>query len=312
MTQIPDREGPTPLMRTLPTRRRRAVPTAAAAVSLAVLLTACGGGSSTKAVSASRTTTPSASSGAPAGGGFPGVVGSVAALSGSSMEVQNPASGQTTVNWNGSTTFTETVALTAAQLAAGDCVAVTGTTTNGAITARSVSVSSPSASGHCTAGFGRRVARGGTPGSFPGRRVPSGSVPAGGRGRSGGGAFLAGGDFASGKVVSSSATSLVIYGTSFTGAGRTPQTSTPPTTAAPADIAFALTSSTTFTEVKPATSSGLAVGDCVTATGPADSTGAVTARIVRIASTGGQSCTARFGRFGGGSAAVPTGSAAGG
>lgn len=308
MIPPPDREGPIPLMRTLPIHHRRAVPTAAAAVSLAALLTACGGGGSTKAASASRTTTPSAASAAPAGGGFPGVFGSVAALSGSSMEVQNPSSGQTTVNWNGSTTFAQTVTLTAAQLVAGECATVAGTTTNGAITARSVSVSSPSASGTCPAGFGaaRRAVAGGTPGSFPGRSVPTGSVPARGRGR-----FLAGGDFASGKVVSSSATSLVIYGTSFTGAGRAPQSATPPTTAGPADITFGLTSSTTITEIKPTTSSGLAVGDCVTATGPADSTGAVSARIIRITSTGGQSCTARFGRFGGGSGApAPAGSSA--
>ena len=47
-----------------------------------------------------------------------------------------------------------------------------------------------------------------------------------------------------------------------------------------------------------AASSALAVGDCVSAFGPAASNGAVTAITVRITSTGGSSCTG--GAFGGG------------
>jgi hypothetical protein len=45
----------------------------------------------------------------------------------------------------------------------------------------------------------------------------------------------------------------------------------------------------------------LAVGDCVSAFGPASTTGAVTATTVRITSTGGKTCTTGFGGgFGGG------------
>jgi hypothetical protein len=44
----------------------------------------------------------------------------------------------------------------------------------------------------------------------------------------------------------------------------------------------------------------LAVGDCVTAFGTTATTGAVSASTVRITSTGGKSCSAAFGGFGGG------------
>jgi hypothetical protein len=59
-------------------------------------------------------------------------------------------------------------------------------------------------------------------------------------------------------------------------------------------------SSTTLSETQSTSATALAVGDCVTAFGPASSTGAVTASTVRITSTGGKSCTSGFGGFGGG------------
>src|ERR1700733_2884202 len=49
----------------------------------------------------------STSTGATGGGRFPGASGSVAAITGSSMEVQNPQTGQVTVNWTTSTAFTQ-------------------------------------------------------------------------------------------------------------------------------------------------------------------------------------------------------------
>ncbi len=289
-------------MRSTPSRPVRATTAATMAMALAAVLAACGGGSSgssaVKASNSSPTTAAGTAGGGAAGArrGLPGVVGSVAAVTGSSMEVQNPSAGQTTVSWTGSTTFEQAVELKASSVAAGDCVTVIAVGSNGTITARSVSVSPPPPSGTCAAGrpFGgaaRHATGGGTGGTAP-RRTGSG-----GAARFGG----AGATFASGRVVSSSASSLVLLGNSFTGVGRT--ASTPPTTSAPADITVAVTSSTVFTEVRPATPASLAVGDCVVANGPADSTGAVTARSVRITSTGGGSCTAGFGRFPGGGTA---------
>ena len=296
-------------MRSTPSRPRTAAPAAAVAVSLAAVLAACGGGSSSSA--AAKTSNSTASTGSAAAGaaaprgrrGFPGVVGSVAALTGSSMEVQNPSSGQTTVSWTGSTTFARTVTLTSSSVATGDCVTVVGTSSGGRLTARTVAVSTAPASATCRPGFGA-----GGRGFGGARPNGAGSNGAGSR-RSfpAGGAARFSGSFASGKIVSSSATSLVVLGTSFSG-GRPPG-STPPTTAAPADITVTVDASTVFTQVRPATSADLAVGDCVVANGPADSTGAVTARSVRITSTGGQSCSA--GRFGGGGTGSPSASSNG-
>ena len=53
--------------------------------------------------------------------------GSVAALSASSMEVQNANSGQTTVSWTPTTQFSKNVTETVSSLAPGDCVTATGT-----------------------------------------------------------------------------------------------------------------------------------------------------------------------------------------
>ena len=58
--------------------------------------------------------------------------------------------------------------------------------------------------------------------------------------------------------------------------------------------------STTVTATQAAAATDLAVGDCVSAFGPAASNGAVSASTVRITSTGGTSCTGGFGGFGGG------------
>jgi hypothetical protein len=53
----------------------------------------------------------------------------------------------------------------------------------------------------------------------------------------------------------------------------------------------------------------VAVGDCVSAFGPAGTTGSVTATTVRITSTGGGTCTSGFGG-GGGFGGPPGGSGA--
>lgn len=304
-------------MRSTPSRPRTAASGAALAVALAALLAACGGGSTSSP--ATKTSSGTAATGAGAGTaggtapgsrrGFPGVVGSVAAITGSSMEVQNPSSGQTTVSWTASTTFAQTVTLAASSVAAGDCATVVGTSSGGRITARTVAVSTAQASGTCAPRFGAGdrgfggVRQGGrSNGTGPNGAATRRGFPAGGGARFSG-------TFASGKVVSSSATSLVLLGTSFSG-GRPPG-SAPPTTAAPSDITVTVEPSTVFTEVRPTTPASLAVGDCVVANGPAASTGAVSAHSVRITSTGGQSCTAGFGRFGGGGSGSPSASSNG-
>ncbi len=82
-----------------------------------------------------------------------GATGSIAALSGSSMEVQNQNSGQTTVNWTTTTAFSKTLTESVGAIAAGDCVTATGTASKSSkttIAARNITVSMPNSSGTCT------------------------------------------------------------------------------------------------------------------------------------------------------------------
>ena len=98
---------------------------------------------------------------------------------------------------------------------------------------------------------------------------------------------------------------MVINGISssgFGGARSGTQTSTPPTSIKTTTVKIGLQGSTTYTETQSTAASSLAVGDCVSAVGSTDSTGAVTARTVRITSTGGQTCSSGFGGFAGGGA----------
>jgi hypothetical protein len=298
-------------------RASRIVTLSAALLLAAPLLSGCGGSSGSHTTTGSTATTGdssasnSSSGGSGAGGSgsggsnFPGASGSVAAISGSSMEVQNQQSGQVTVSWSASTAFSKTVKLTAAEVTPGDCVTVTGSTSTGTLVASQVTVSKPSASGTCTTGrFGAGAGGGGFPGGNPsngGTRPNNGSVPTPPSGSASGG--RSGFSFASGKVTSVTASSLVIYGISssgFTRSGSGSRTSTPPTSIKSSNVTVGVNASTTYSETASTAASSLAVGDCVTSVGTADSTGAVMARTVRIASTGGQSCSTGFGGFGGG------------
>lgn len=287
-----------------PSLASRPVPAAVAGLALAVALAACGSGSS-KPSTASAPTTAAGASGAGAIGGasggrvFPGASGSVAAINGTSMEVQNPASGQTTVDWTGSTRFTRVATVTAAALTPGACVTVVGQTTNGVFTARTVSIAPAVTGGSCPgpgAFFGR-------PGGFragfgPSGSSPSGSLPAPGARRAFAGTNAG---LVAGQVVSVQAPTLVVHGSRLNGFRfRSSSTSVPPTTTAGSDISVTLAATTVYSETSSTTASALAVGDCVVANGSADSTGAIAARAVRITSTGGQSCpTTGFGLGGG-------------
>ena len=59
------------------------------------------------------------------GGGMPGASGEVAAVSGTTAQVQSQASGQVAVSWTGDTTFTQQVDATLADVTVGSCVVVT-------------------------------------------------------------------------------------------------------------------------------------------------------------------------------------------
>jgi hypothetical protein len=242
----------------------------------------------------------------PTGGAGPGASGSVAAISGSSMEVQSQASGQVSVGWTAATTFSQTVAVAANSVAVGDCVAITGSNSKGTITAKAVSVSQPT-NGKCTTMTGFGGARGAV-GTAPSGARPTGegAPPGGTSGHSPSGAsgkrptgFAGGGNFgfATGQVTAVTANELVISGSS----SATAQTkSKQKTTSKATTVKVKVAASTTYSEDQSATASNLAVGDCVTASGTSSSTGAVTASMVRITSTGGNTCTTGFGGGGAG------------
>lgn len=294
---------------------RRSIAAAPVALVAVVLLCSACGGASANASPPGASSTPSTS--VP----FQGAIGQVAALTPPSMEVQNPQSGQTTVNWTTSTTFSQTVSVAASTVANGDCVVVSGTpaspgSTSSPVTARTVSIVQPSASGSCTnpsgAGVGP-VFRGG----FPGGRTFGGGGGFSRTSTPGNGSFP-GGTFpqlatAVGKVTSTSSSGFVVHGVErSTGRFRpgsttssTTTTTQPPTT----DITVTVASSTTATQDESASASALSVGACVTALGPSNSTGAVAATSISIRPSTNGSCFGGFGGFRSRSGTTGSGSA---
>jgi len=161
--------GATPRLRALRTSPVRRVLALTAVGAVAVTLAACGSSSS-----ASTTSTTAAAGKGAAGAGagtgtggttrrFPGTSGTIAAINGTSLEVQSPSS-QTTVNYTSTTTFQQTVSATAADVTVGSCISAFGAPSSGAsssttrafgepVTATTVTITQPT-SGSCTAGFG--------------------------------------------------------------------------------------------------------------------------------------------------------------
>ena len=281
---------------------------ALAGVGIVVLgVTACGGGAgnsatpaATIASSAAPGSSPSPSAGQAA---FPGVVGTAAAVSGSSLEVQNPTSGQVTVTFTASTPITDTVSVTSKDVTVGSCVTVVGkpSTTGSAatsVTATSVTISAP-VKGNCTGagGFGGGGFGGGGAGATPRPSFSARPRPTGSRGAFGNGTF--GG--ANGKVTSVSATGFVVQAMRRT-AGSSTATET--------DITVITSSASKYLKTVTASASALKVGLCITAVGTANSIGAVAARSIRASEPGPGGCVSGFaGRGGFGGFGRPTSNA---
>jgi hypothetical protein len=237
-----------------------------------LVLAACSNGA---AGSHDSTTPASASPAGPANDGprGPAASGTVAAISGKTMQVQNPQAGQVAVAWTSSTKFTHQVTATLAAVKAGDCVtavAPSGTSFDAtSFTATSLVVDT----GACTGGTGARPAR--PPSGFPSGPKPSG-IPSGG---------VRVGAVASGKITSIAGTTLVIAARQFSGSGTANKTVT-------------ITSRTKITTEAQTTAASVKVGKCVTAEGKADSTGAVSATQVHITDPVNGQCST-FRRLGG-------------
>ena len=276
--------------------QRRWTPALAGVDIVVLAATACGRSGST---AAPATATPAAANGSPtpstAPSAFPGVVGTAAAVSGTSLEVQNPTSGQVTVTFTATTPISNTVTVTSKDVTVGSCVTVVGTPSAAGSAARSVAATSVTIStpvnGNCTGaggfgggGFGGFGRPGGTASpnpSFSPRPRPTGS-----RGPFGNGAF--GG--ANGKVTSVSASGFVVQGrTRAAATGTATGTTVTVTTAA----------ATKYLKVVTATSSALKVGQCITAVGTPNSIGAIAARSIRISQPGPTGCVTGFGGRGG-------------
>jgi hypothetical protein len=247
---------------------RRTLVVAAAVLAAVLSLAACGGSSSASSPSSSA----AAGGGAAGGGGQagrPAAAGQVAAISGSTMQVQSQQTGQVAVSWTSSTTFSHSVTTAFSAVKAGDCVVATAPSGSAgtSFTATALTVSTP-VNGQCGGGPGG--------GQRPAGQRPSG-LPSGAPGQRAGGAF------ATGTVTSMSGSIVVI-------AARQPGSNGSTT-----NRTITVGPQTKITTPQSTTSQSVKVGLCVSAQGSADSTGTVTASSVRISDPVNGQCTTGFG-----------------
>lgn len=258
----------------------KALATVALAGGLAASLTACG--SSTPASTAANANSQSGGTQSGTGGGFagrlPGVNGLVAAVTGSTAQVQS-ASAQTSVTWTASTTFTDEVKVTKSALKVGECVqasrAPSASSSSSSTTLAAASVRIMSTSGGCTTLRQGTVNRpSGAPTNLPGGQT--GTRPRG--------TF---GTFAAIGVV-----------TSLTSSGFVVKPVALGSSTGTAAVTVTTSSSTTYTQTQKADASAVKAGICMSANGTTDSTGAVTASRITLSQPTNGVCTQT--RFGGG------------
>jgi hypothetical protein len=260
--------------------------TAASALVLAAL-TGCGGGDKTATDSsgtsgAAAAETPAAGAGAGGLGGGPGASGTVAAVTGTTMQVQSDAAGQVAVSWSADTTFLQQVDGTLADVAVGTCVMVTSdaeTTEGDPVAATAVRITESQDDG-CTGGFGGGPGSGrptDLPTDLPTDRPtdPPEGMPSGGPGGGfGGGTF--------GEV------------TAVSGSGFTVESGDD-------TVEVTVDGATTYSTTAAATAAAVEVGRCAVAVGEADDTGAVAATTINLSDPVDGECTTGLrGGFGGG------------
>lgn len=275
------------------TRSRRIVMTTAV-IGCGLVLAACSssGASSTTTSTGGSSRPPGSGSGGFGGRQLPGASGTIASVSGSTMEVQGSSS-QTTVSFTSSTTISQRVSGSASSVVAGVCVSAFGKPTSGSstsnnrfgqpVTASSVTVSQPT-SGKCSSGFGGGAAGGG---GFPGGgQAPQGTPPS----------SLPQGRRPSGQFGSFGAASGLV--TAVNGSSVTVQESNPQT-GSTSSVTVTLTGSTSYSEVQSATTSALVVGQCARAFGSSDSTGAIAAQSITVSSPSSNGCSSGNGFPGG-------------
>ena len=212
------------------------------------------------------------------GGMRPGASGEVAAVSGSTAQVQSQASGQVAVSWTDDTSFTRQVDATLADVTVGSCVLVTSADDD---TAATVRVTEASDDGGCGFGGGGGQRPEGAPSGMP-SDMPSdmptdrpSDMPNGGRG------------FGTvGEVTA-------VSGTGFT------VSATQPGADDATDVSVTVGDDTTYTTTAKANAAAVEVGVCVNAQGDSDDTGAVTATTISVSRPVDGECTGGFGMGGG-------------
>lgn len=241
------------------------LPLAAGSAALLLALSACGSSDDTAETDAQ---VPATAAGQ--GAGFPGASGTIAAVSGSTMQVQSQRNGQVAVTWNAKTTFTKQVTAALSDVQVGSCVVATAGGDAGAaadsstVAATAVRISETAADGTCTGGLGGRRMGGTRPSDAP-TDMPS-DRPSGGPGGGFGGGF-GGGAFGTVTAVS---------GNGFT------VESTAPGSSSTTSVEVTVSSDTTYSATGKATAAAVKTGSCATATGDSDDTGAVTASQVSL------------------------------
>jgi hypothetical protein len=291
-----------------------AASTAGTGALLIFAVSACGGSSTPSTAtptSGAQQQTQSARPGFGSGGGqrFPGASGKVAAITGKTLQVQSAQSGQVAVTYTAKTTFTEAVKANAAALKVGGCVSVRSTAAPGTtaaatdpVTAASLQLSDP-VKGECgvrggfAGGFGSGGFGGGGfgGGGFGGGTRPSGAptgTPGSGRGAGGG---FGGARPVSGRVTAVDGSTITVAAVSF-GAGRgAGGTASPAPTPSTTAVEVTTTAATTYTKTVSGSAKNIAVGQCVTAIGSANDTGAVTATVIASQPAVNGECSTGFG-----------------
>ncbi|MBC7279751.1 hypothetical protein [Nocardioides sp.] len=218
-------------------------------------------------------------------GGMPGATGEIAAIDGSTLQVQGSDS-QTAVTYNDETTISQQVSTALSDVTVGSCVTVTpaeGAESSETTVTASVVRITEKTDGSCAGGGspgGRPRPEGGASGA-PERtpaEMPEG-MPSGGPGGFGDGPR--GGLSTSGEVTAVSGSGFTMAATSR----RSEETTS---------VNAAVGPETSYTTTETATKSALVIGKCVTASGESDDTGAVTAERISITEPVDGGCAAGF------------------
>jgi hypothetical protein len=260
---------------------------AAACLALGLSVSACGSSPTTNAPAANNQSggQPDGTTGA-GGMGGPGGSGKVAAVSGSTAQVQGQGA-QVAVTWTTKTTFTQQVSAKAGDLKVGDCVMAMpamdstpgSSDSTSKVTAATVRISTP-VGGSCTSAMRGPGNGGQRDQSAPPAGAPGGTEQGGPKG--GGGPVRRGGFGAVGKVTA-------VDGTGFTVEATRPGSSQPSTVSVTTSV------DTAWTRSAKATSKDVKVGRCVASVGRTDSTGAITAVSIAVSQPVNGECVARFG-----------------